>query len=205
MSVEEFGGAPALIAPGMIMRYTVSLGQDHAVQFEASFDRDSELDMRHSLDVCFKEGNRLLGRNQLPILRRQLEGKEQQLQDNLVRKAEVLAKMETLKGLRRDKAVELNTEHDRMLRAAQDEWIGSGRRGEFKPVGHLAGSLKNLEAQVEQLTTGQAKDDGDAAQQLGVLDGEIKECHRAVDQLKKLIAEAEAMCRGEDVSGITEE
>lgn len=207
MASEMFEGPVAAVAdPGIIVRYSVNLGeQDRIIQFEGAIDRDAALgEYNHLADKLRIVANRQKAIQVLPVYRRQLQAQEEKHTENKARTAAVAARIQSLKEARETRALELRREHGSRLDADRGEWVASGRRGDYRPQGHVKANLERLKAEIDQLAANQNKDDAEAQQQLSVLENEVKEGERACGQLKALIAEAEALARCEDVSGTAE-
>lgn len=197
----------AIAEPGLIARYTLAFGdQGTGIQLESFHDRDaSQAEIDALCDKMVRAGDRVKARHQLPVFRRQLQGVEAKHIENKARKAGVLAQLETMAEARKEKVLQLTVRRDLKQKAAEDAWYESGRKGEFKPQGAAAADLSRLNAEISQLEQNQTKDNNEAQAQLSVLDNELKEGDRAISQMQALIAEAEALARGEDVSGVVEE
>lgn len=200
---EQYGVPTALLAPGLIIKATVSLGEPNsALQFEGYLDRDCE---QAEIDaLCAKmvnAGNRERAKAELPGLRHKLKYQEGLLRENRARKAGVDAKLEELAKLRSNKALELQVERDAAMREDQDRWNESGRRAEYKPQGGVAARLARFDSEIAALTTDQHKDDSAAMVQLSEIDGQINGSLQAIAQLKELIDDFERLARHEDISG----
>lgn len=195
-----------IAAPGLIARYTLSFGdQGTGIQLESFHDRDaSQEEIDFLCDKMVRAGDRVKAKHQLPVFRRQLESVEAKHADNLVRQAGVKAQLAAVTEERERQTLLLSAQRDQALKEAQDAWYASGKRGEFKPQGATSGMLGRLNAQITQLADHQTRDKNEAKVQLSVLENEIKEGDRALDQMRTLIAEAERVARGEDVSGVEE-
>lgn len=206
MSGHQIDIPKALAEPGMIMRLNVGLGeQDRVFQIESFVDRDaqqSEID--EVAAKMMRAGDRLKARTQLPILRRQLDSIEFKHRDNLQRLAKLNASEQAANELRGQEIIKLMSQASKIQQIAQDNWIASGRRGEFKLQGGDKSAVARSEQAADMLKEQIAKESAEAIQQRSVLDNEIAEGSRTMNQLKRLIEEAEALYRGEDITGVAE-
>ncbi len=193
-----------ITAPGVVMRLSQSLGAANDVfQLEGSIDQDaSQEEFDHLADKMVRVAARQRAIHQLPDIRRQLENVEYKHNDNRKRLAELNAGEAEAAKIRDEKAAELQQRAGKIESEAQDAHYASGRRGEFKPTGSVAGELARVKAQLSQLDEGMTKQRNEAAVQRATLENEVKDGERAVSQLTALIREQEALARGEDISGV---
>jgi hypothetical protein len=194
----------ALVEPGLIMRFSANLGeQDRIFQVESFLDRDSsQHDIDHLADKMRKACDRQKAITQLPGYRRQMEHVTGKTTENRARLAKLEAGLVAAHDERKSAALTLKAEAEGVQRREQDEWVGSGRKGEFKLQGASKSKFDRLNQQIRALDENQTKEENEAAQQRSVLVNEIAEGERAMEQMGRLITESELLARGEDISGI---
>lgn len=198
--------AGALVAPGLIMRLNIGLGDQDIFQAESFLDRGaSQQEIDVLADKMVRAANRLKAKAQLPGYRRQLEHVETKLTENRERLAKLEAGLKAVEDVRREEAVRLKAKAEEVQTREQDAWIAEGRRTEFKLRGAALAEFNRLNQQIGALNASQTKDEGEAAQQRSVLQNEITEGERAAYQMGRMISEAEAQVRGEDISEVGEE
>jgi hypothetical protein len=194
----------AIAEPGMTLRVNIGLGeQDRVLQIESFIEREcdqSELDTL--VEKMVRAGNRAKAKTMLPMYRRQLRFQEGKLNENRGRVAAVEAKLTELDRLRKEKALELRKGHDELLRRDQDAWANNpGKRGEYKPAAAVVSKLTRSMTEIKSLEADQSKDEAEAAQQLSILENEIKEGQRVLGEVNDMIRECEMLARHEDISG----
>lgn len=184
--------ATVSVAELVQIRMNVGLGeQDRVIQFEANIDKDApQSDFDTVCDKLSRTADRLRARHLLPNFRRQLEDVEFKHNENLARKAEVNARLKVMDEARDAKVLELRQHLGDAISRARDEHVASGRRGEFKPG---ASVTSRIDAQINQIEEGRAKEHAEAEQMLATLDNEIKDGERMIYKHKVMIAEYEAL------------
>jgi hypothetical protein len=186
----------ALVEPGIIIRMSVNLGaQDRVIQFETFADRDeSQAEIDRRCDVMRRAGDRQHAIYALPDMLRRLEDIEYRTNDNKKRLAELNAGEKAMDEARAEKRKEFQAELQNAVSRAEDEHVRSGRRGEFKAP---AGATRAPQAHLETLANAEAKDHAENEIQRAALRNEIRDGDRAIFQQKQLVAEHEALMRGE--------
>lgn len=197
--------APAALAqPGLIMRLSQGLGtQTDVFQLEGFIDRDaSQAEIDHLAEKMVRSAAKLKAKSELPNLRRSIENIEFKHNGNKVRLAEVNAAEQAQDEIWAEKIIALQLQLGNAESAAKQVHEASGRRGEFKAQGSVAGQLGRIKTMIEQAEEARVKVHSEAAVQRATLDNELKDGERALTQMLTLLAETEALARGEDISGV---
>lgn len=198
--------AQEIAAPAIAMRLGVPGEDGRMFELTAYIDRDSsQSEIDHLADKMRKAADRQRAISQLPQLRHELDGHVGLYETNRKEAAAEKAKLKEQKAIYHERRRELTGSRDRAMDAARDDYIASGRRGEWKPRGHLAGDVKRIDAELKQIDDAERKAEQEHEVALSQIENMVQKNEMSVLILRRRIDECEALVRGDDIHGIKDE
>jgi chromosome segregation ATPase len=188
---------------GIAMRIELAAGEGGIIGLTAIRpETDTQIELTFCLDKLMGAARAVRAKQQLPEIRHELDGAKILLNENRVRLAEIDAAFREAMTQRQEERTKATARSQEIYEEAATAHFASGRQGEFKPQGHIQGSLTRLKGVIDQIDAGQTKANEQHKVDRSQLENEIKKRRTAVEILERRIAECEALARGEDISGV---